>query len=105
MNIQMNPRRIEWSGPEGWIVWADEDGCHVRTQDGQCLEHREVERLFALWSNAKAAVTSGQVEAPRVPTREEITQGSYDYQDRMVMKRATRAIKSEFQPDTNVVPF
>jgi len=37
------PRRIEWSGPENWTVWADEDGCHIRAAGGSALEQCDVE--------------------------------------------------------------
>lgn len=37
MNDDTTPRRIEWAGPEGWTVWADEDGVHIKSASGSAL--------------------------------------------------------------------
>ena len=58
------PRRIEWRGPEGWTVWMDEDGCHLRTRSGDGLEMCDVATLFELWSQARTAYTDKRL----VPT-------------------------------------
>lgn len=98
------PRRIEWSGPEGWIVWADEDGCHVRTARGEGLEMPDVDRLFRLWSQARAAVSpGGQIEAPAPPTRDEVRAMTAARNEDYIRRRAIRAIESEF--DTTDAPF
>jgi hypothetical protein len=98
------PRRIEWAGPEGWIVWADEDGCHVRTPKGSALEMPDVERLFSLWTHACAMTTAGHIPAPRPPTREEIREGGYWRAEQSAKRRAVRAVEAEFDPPT-VAPF
>lgn len=94
----LNPRRIEWSGPESWTVWADEDGCHLRTPKGDCLEMPDVERLFTLWSEAGAAVRSGLVPAPKPMTREEARQANLWRSEEYAKRRAVRAVEAEFDP-------
>lgn len=99
------PRRIEWTGPEGWTVWADEDGVHVRASGGGALEMPDVERLFRLWSNACAAVSPGGViPAPKVPTREEIRADGMWRAEEYAKRRAIRAVEAEFNPPTTA-PF
>lgn len=65
------PRRVEYAGPEGWSVWTDEDGTHLRSARGDCLEDREVAFLIGLWHDARVAAARGHIAAPRVPSREE----------------------------------
>lgn len=91
------PRKIEWTAPEGWTVWADEDGVHLRSRSGDCLEMPDVDRMFRLWSEACAAVSpGGYVLAPKAPTREEIRGMGSDYAEEYAKRRALRAIESEF---------
>ena len=61
------PRRVEWTGPARWTVWADEDGVHVRTPGGDGLEQPEMQALVGLWSLAIQAGASGSVPAPKTP--------------------------------------
>ncbi len=97
--MNTTPRRIEWAGPEGWSVWADEDGVHLRSTKGDSLEMPDVKRLFDLWSEACAAVSpGGQIAAPKPPTREEMRAWSAERTDAHIMRRAQRAIESEFAP-------
>lgn len=97
------PRRVEWAGPEGWTVWADEDGVHLRCPKGSGLEMPDVERLFSLWQEARMSATSGRIAAPRPPTRGE---GSHlhPWREEYAEKRAIRAIKAEFDTDPTT-PF
>lgn len=91
------PRKIEWAAPEGWTVWADEDGVHLRSRSGDALEMPEVNRLFRLWSEACAAVSpGGEIPAPKPPTREEVSAMSADRAARYAARRAVRAIEAEF---------
>lgn len=100
------PRRIEWAGPEGWTVWADEDGAHVRTARGDALEMPDVQRLLDLWHAVRVAVQDdGSVPAPKPPTREEIRSWSTDRAEQYTAKRAVRAIEREFGPTDNTPPF
>lgn len=63
------PRRIEWSGPNGWTVWMDEDGCHLRSRSGDSLEMVEVVTLFALWDRTRVAYLDNHlVPTPQPPT-------------------------------------
>lgn len=93
------PRRIEWSGPERWSVWADEDGVHLRTPGGDALEMPDVERLFALWQHARAMVATGHVDAPKPMTREEAREQLADHREEYTMRRAVRAVQREFGQD------
>ena len=103
MSEQPKPRRIEWSGPESWTVWADEDGVHVRSARGDCLEMPDVERLFSLWQHARAMTEADYIPAPKPPTREEMRAAGYWRAEEHAKRRALRALKSEF--DTPDAPF
>jgi len=97
------PRRVEWAGPEGWTVWADEDGVHLRSSGGSSLEMPDVERLFSLWSHARAMTEAGHIDAPKPPTREDIRAMTSANAAKYAQRRAVSAIQREFAPDTT--PF
>lgn len=98
MTIETTPRRVEWAGPEGWTVWADEDGCHVRTRQGEVLEMCEVERLFSLWRHAREVTQAGHVPAPKPLSREEARTQGYQRAEEYALRRAVRAIEAELAP-------
>ena len=98
------PRRIEWAGPEGWTVWADEDGCHLRAPAGHALEQPDVERLFSLWQHARAVTEEGHIPAPKPMSREEARQANSLVREEWHKRRALRAIENEFN-DTDIAPF
>jgi len=99
------PRRVEWAGPEGWTVWADEDGVHVRTARGESLEMPDVDRLLTLWHDARVAVQDDRtVPAPKPPTREEARAMFAEQREQHVARRAVRAVEREFTPDASA-PF
>lgn len=98
------PRRVEWAGPEGWTVWTDEDGTHLRATKGDCLEMPDVERLFTLWQHARAASEAGHIPAPKPPTREEMRGWSTARAEEYARRRAVRAVEAEFTHD-NITPF
>lgn len=99
------PRRIEWAGPESWTVWADEDGCHLRAPKGQCLEMPDVERLFRLWSHARAMTEADRIPAPKPMTREEARAANLAHAEEYAMRRAIRAVEAEFNPPPANAPF
>lgn len=103
--MSTTPRRIEWAGPEGYVVWSDEDGTHLRAPGGHALEMPDVERLFSLWQDARAATTSDRIPAPKPPTREEARQDGYRRAEEYAVRRAVKAIEREFTPDTIAAPF
>lgn len=99
------PRKIEWAGPEGWTVWADEDGVHLRSRRGDALEMPDVARLLDLWEEARACVLpGGKIPAPKPPSREELRHLGTDRAEEYARRRAVRAIESEFAP-TDTTPF
>lgn len=100
-----NPSRIEWSGPEGWTVWADEDGCHIRTPRAGALEQCDVERLFALWTSAKSAHAAGSIPAPRPLSREERQANRREWHEAAIARRVIRVVKDEFGPTPTDQPF
>lgn len=104
MNTAPAPRRIEWTGPEGWVIWADEDGVHLRTPKGDGLEMPDVVRLFDTWSTARGLVAAGAIPAPKVPTREEIREAGHWRAEEYAKKRAIRAVEAEFNPPQSA-PF
>lgn len=59
------PRRVEWTGPNRWTVWADEDGVHVRAPSGDGLEQPEMQMLVDLWSLARQAYDHGTAPMPK----------------------------------------
>lgn len=99
--MNTTPRRIEWSGPEGWTVWTDEDGTHVRSPKGDALEMPSFKRLMETWKLAQGHAATGAVPAPQVPTREQIREDSYARADEYAKRRAIRAVEAEF--DTSAV--
>lgn len=99
------PRRVEWAGPEGWTVWADEDGVFVRSRQGDTLEPGDVTRLMALVTEARSQMASGQVPAPAPLGGEEVRALYAHEREQYAARRAARAIKREFSPDEEGVPF
>ena len=97
------PRKIEWSGPESWTVWADEDGVHVRTPKGDALEMPDVRALLNLWTEACSDVQSGQIPAPKPPTREEVRGMTSPRAMEYAKRRDLRASLSVF--NTTDAPF
>ena len=93
------PRRVEWAGPEGWTIWADEDGVHLRAQGGSCLEMPDVERLFRLWENACRARAVSHIPAPQAPTTDELRAQGLWRTEEYAKRRAIRAITAEFGDD------
>ena len=104
MTENRTPRRIEWSGPEGYVVWTDEDGTHLRAPGGHALEQPDVERLFTIWQDARAMASNDHIPAPKPPTREQIREDGYLRADEYAKRRAIRAVEAEFNPPT-VAPF
>ena len=99
------PRRVEWSGPEGYTVWTDEDGTHLRApRADHALEQPDVERLFSLWQHARAVAESDRIPAPMPPTREQIREDGFRRADEYAARRAIRAVEAEFNPPT-AAPF
>ena len=98
------PRRIEWAGPEGWTVWTDEDGTHLRASGGHALEMPDVERLFSLWQHAREVTTADHIPAPKPPSREEVRADGHRRAEEYVARRAVKAIEREFTPDA-IAPF
>lgn len=96
MTIESTPRRIEWAGPEGYTVWTDEDGTHLRSPGGHALEMPDVERLVALWQHAKRQTESGAIPAPKPPSRDEMRGWSTQYAEENAERRAVRAVQAEF---------
>lgn len=98
------PRRVEWTGPEGYTVWTDEDGTHLRAPGGHALEMPDVERLFSIWQHARAAADGGHIPAPKPPTRDEIRAMGADRAARYAARCAVRALEAEFAT-TDDAPF
>lgn len=97
------PRRVEWTGPEGWTLWADEDGVHIRTPKGDALEQNSALELVNLYHDLLDTVRGNKIPAPVAPSREQIHQMGADYQAAYYAKRVERAVRTELAPDTD--PF
>lgn len=105
MSTTPTPRRIEWAGPEGWTVWADEDGVHLRTPKGDSLECPSVDLLIDLINTARSQVVADHVPAPKPPTREEMRHQSMQRNDQYTLRRAWNALRAELAPDLDAPPF
>ena len=101
------PRRIDWTGPEGWTIWGDEDGAHLRTPNGDSLEASEVRRLIDLYNAVCDSMTSGTIPTPKPPTKEQVKAMRYDDRARRMAKQAARAVRAELLDEDSgtVVPF
>lgn len=99
MSTTPTPRRIEWMGPEGWTVWADEDGVHVRTPKGEGLECPSVDRLIDLVNLARTQVVADHIPAPQPPTRDEMRYQSARLNDEWTLRRVTKAVRAELAPE------
>ena len=104
MTTKPTPRRVEWTGPESWTVWTDEDGTHIRSARGDSLEMPDVERLFSLWQYARTVAADDHTPAPQPPTREEMRAWGTDRAEEYAKRRAIRAVEAEFAPPTSA-PF
>ena len=103
----LTPRRVEWTGPEGWTIWADEDGAHLRTPNGDCLEAPDVRRLIDLYNAVCDSMSSGTIPAPKPPTKEQVKDMGYDSRAIRMAKQAARAVRAELLDENSgtVVPF
>lgn len=98
------PRRIEYSGPEGWTVWVDEDGVHVRTPKGDALEAPDLERLILLVGEVREQITARSIPVPAPPTAEERHHLCGREREEWEAKRAARAVYRELSP-AETTPF
>ena len=103
--MNATPRRIEWTGPEGWTVWADEDGVHLRSRSGDCLESTDLSRLMELIHEAREQIANDRIEPPKPLTKEQARAMYSHDREAYVAKRAQRAIAREFGPDSDAIPF
>lgn len=105
MSHPTTPSRVEYTGPERWVVWTDEDGVHLRSPKGDSLESGEVQRLIALIEEANKQREAGTIPAPRAPSPEErrtfygLDREEYD------AKRASRAVYDALSPNTDQPAF
>lgn len=96
--MSTTPRRIEYSGPERWTVWTDEDGVHVRTPKGDCLESGDLRQLIALVTEAQAQRDAGFVPTPKVPSPEERLSLYGAEREEYAAKKASRAVYAALAP-------
>lgn len=94
------PSRIEWTGPSGWRLWADEDGVHIKTPHGDLLESCEVTDLIALVGVARGQIASGAVPVPKPLSRDELRDVTYDQREKFYAKIATKAVREAIAPTT-----
>lgn len=99
------PRRIEYSGPEGWTVWGDEDGVHLRTPKGDLLESGDVTTLIALVDEVRQQFATSTIPVPAPPTREQLRQMSGEQREQYEAKRASRAVFRALAPTVTDQPF
>ena len=91
------PRRIEWQGPEGFVVILDEDGVMLRAPKGG-LEESDLNRLLDVIAEAKRARDAGSAPIPLPPSREHRRYYPEAYLAGRAKRAASRAIDAEFNP-------
>lgn len=92
------PRRVEYVGPEGWTIWADEDGTHLSAPSRGSLEQPDVLRLIALYEAVRGQVAADRIPAPKPPTKEQI-QAMYSLDQRAYLaRRAAEAVSEVISP-------
>lgn len=96
--LSREPRRVEWSGPEGWTVWADEDGVHLRSVRGDALEQPDVLALINLYQSVRSQVCERVIPAPKPPTREESMRWHAHHQRERIAREAARAVTEAINP-------
>lgn len=99
------PRRIEYMGPEGWTVWGDEDGVHVRTPKGDALEAADLTDLISLVIEVRDQFETGAIPVPAPPTPEERRRMLGEQRERYEAKRASRAVYRALAPTASDQPF
>lgn len=95
------PRRIEYSGPEGWTVWGDEDGVHVRTPKGDALESGDLTALISLVTEVRGQFYSATIPVPAPPTPEQCRQMFGEQREQYEAKRASRAVYRALAPSSD----
>lgn len=97
-NLSTAPRRIQWAGPEGWQVWADEDGVHLRSPNGDALECPDVLALIDLYGRIRDAIATHQISVPApLPRRQ--------WHREYMTRTAVRAVEKALNPDDPDTPF
>lgn len=95
------PRRIEYTGPEGWTVWGDEDGVHVRTPKGDALEACDLDRLINLVTEVRGQFASGRIPTPK-PMDADARRHLYGVQrEEYDARRASRVVYQALTPTTS----
>lgn len=103
MSESTTPRRIEWAAPEGWTIWADEDGVHLRSRSGDCMEQPDALKLVDLYNRVRSDVVGNAVQSPKPPTREQFREMETERRARYMARTAARAVESAINPPH--VPF
>ncbi len=98
------PRRIEYAGPEGWTVWGDEDGVHVRTPKGDALEAPDLQRLIDLVTEVRGHFATGTIPTPAPIAPEDRVRMLSAHREQYEAKRAARAVYEVLAPTTDA-PF
>lgn len=90
---ELRPTRVEYAGPEGTRVWADEDGVHAKFPNGFSLEMPDMRRLIALFEKVSVAWESDKSLQPRPPSKAEIAEAGYFEARDYGLRAAERAVK------------
>ena len=98
------PYRIEYRAPEGWTVWGDEDGVHVRTPKGDGLESGDLTALIALVDEVRAQFDSATIPAPAPPTADDLRRMFGEDREKYQAKRAARTVYQALAPTADA-PF
>ena len=100
--MSATPRRIEYTGPEGWTVWGDEDGVHVRTPKGDTLEAPDLSRLIDLVHEVRGQFATRAIPAPAPPSANERRRMYGEQREEYDARRASRAVYQALTPTTPV---
>lgn len=93
--VAPSPTRMEWRR-DGYSVWADEDGVHLKTPGGG-FEMPEAMALVELYGQVFAQYKAGiPFGRPVRPTRQQLIHYPESYTARRVERVVTEAIRAEF---------
>ena len=89
----ITPRRIEWTGPSGYVVVLDEDGVNLRPS-GVALEECEINELLRVIDAARECRDARKAPTPVVPPRDEIRAASAKYAAERVVRLVDKALNT-----------
>lgn len=92
---ELTPTRIEWSGPQGWLISLNEDMICLHSRNVS-LEEVEIEELLRIYAEAKRCRANGASPIPAVSPR--VVTPEYEHTARRVFRAIERAANNDKLP-------